>query len=82
MEGKVTIYVNKRICEKSDIDKTFNPNPEPESVSGEFEFSNSLRYKFKGGNKTAVVGNVYRSPLRSPDKFNTLLTKTLKACQE
>ena len=77
--GGLTIYVNRRICEESDIDKTFNPNPEPENLSGEFQF---IKIKnFKGSNKTAVVGNVYRSPSRNPEKFNNLLENVLQKLQ-
>ena len=77
--GGLTIYVNKRICEESDIDRKFNPNPEPENVSGEFQF---IKIKnFKGSNKTAIVGNVYRSPSRNPEKFNSLLENVLQKLQ-
>ena len=36
--GGLAIYVNKRICEETDIDSKFNPNPEPDNVNGELKF--------------------------------------------
>ena len=74
--GGLAIYVNKRICEESDIDSEFNPNPEPENVNGEFQF---IKIKsFKGSNRTAILGNVYRSPSRNAEKFNALFDNVLQ----
>ena len=67
--GGLTIYVNKRVCDEDDIDK-FNPNPEPNNTCGEFQF---IKIKnCKQSNKNVVIGNVYRSPNRNPEQFNSL----------
>ena len=72
----MAIYVNKRICEGADIDSKFNPNPEPDNVNEEFQF---IKIKnVKGINRTAIVGNVYRSPSRNAEKFNMLLENVLQ----
>ena len=72
--GGLTIYVNKRVCDEDDIEE-FDPNPEPANTCGEFQF---LKVKnCKGSNKTVVIGNVYRSPARNPENFNSLLENIL-----
>ena len=49
------------------------------NCSNKFQF---IKIKnFKGSNKTAVVGNVYRSPSRNPEKFNNLLENVLQKLQ-
>ena len=74
--GGLAIYVNKRICEESDIDSEFNPNPEPDNFNGEFQF---IKIKnFKGSNRTVIFGNVYRSPSRNAEKFNALFENVLQ----
>lgn len=74
--GGLAIYVNKRVCDDEDCIKTFNPNPEPENTSGEFQFIKIT--KCKGSGKTVVLGNVYRSPSRKPEAFNTLYELVLQ----
>ena len=67
--GGLAIYVNKRICSDEDNIKPFTPFDESEnSGSGEFQFVRIL--ECKGRPKTVILGNVYRSPSKSPDKFN------------
>ena len=74
--GGLAIYVNKRICEESDIDSEFNPNTEPDNFNGEFQF---IKIKnFKGSNRTVIFGNVYRSPSRNAEKFNALFENVLQ----
>ena len=71
VSGGLAIYVNKRICEDTDIDSKLNSDPEPDNVNGEFQL---IKIKnFKGSNRTAIVCNVYRSPSRNAEKFNILL---------
>ena len=72
----MAIYLNKRICEDTDIDSKFNPNPEPDNVNGEFQFIKII--SFKGRNRTAIFGNVYRSPSRNAEKCNMLLENVLQ----
>ena len=67
--------MNKDVCDENNI-VPFIPNPEPENISGEFQF---LKIKnCKGSNKTHVIGNVYRSPCRNPQAFNTLFNAVLQ----
>ena len=86
----MAIYVNKRICEETDIDSKFNPNPklnfsvhiirfrvpEPDNFNGEIQFIKITN--FKGSNRTAIFGNVYRSPSRNAEKFNMILENVLQ----
>ena len=73
--GGLAIYVNKRVCEIENIE-TFVANPEPSSTSGEFQF---IKLKMcKGQQKTVIIGNIYRSPSRNPDSFNTLFDAVLQ----
>jgi exonuclease III len=72
--GGLAIYINKNVCEYDQIEK-FDPNPEPNNVHGEFQFVKINRCK--GYINTVILGNVYRSPSRSPDNFNTLFDMIL-----
>ena len=73
--GGLAIYVNKRVCDDTNIE-SLNINPEPENTSGEFQF---IKIKeCKGTNKTVIIGNVYRSPKRKPDSFNSLFDSVLQ----
>ena len=68
--GGLAIYVNKRVCDDEDNIELFTPYHEPENNSGEFQF---IKLKeCKGNRKTVILGNVYRSPLNKPEKFNKL----------
>ena len=68
--GGLAIYINKKVCESEDIEK-FDPNPDPSNPSGEFQFVKINQCK--GSKNTVILGNIYRSPSRNPDNFNTLL---------
>ena len=73
--GGLAIYVNKRVCEQENIE-IFDPNPDPSNTSGEFQF---IKLKLcKGQQKTVIIGNIYRSPSRNPDSFNTLFDSVLQ----
>ena len=73
--GGLAIYVNKRACELENIEQ-FIPNPDPQNTSGEFQF---IKLKLcKGQQKTVIIGNIYRSPSRNPDSFNTLFDSVLQ----
>ena len=77
--GGLVIYVNKRVCEDpEDNIEEFDPYSEPENNCGEFQFI-KIR-NCKGHRKTAILGNVYRSPAPSnkPNNFNTLFEKILQ----
>ena len=66
--GGLALYVNKRVCsDESDI-VPFCPYSEEENKSGEFQFVKLL--ECKGQRKTVILGNVYRTPSKSPEKFN------------
>ena len=72
--GGLAIYINKNVCEFDEIEK-FDPNPEPSNLHGEFQFVKINRCK--GYKNTVIIGNVYRSPSRNPDSFNTLFDMIL-----
>ena len=72
--GGLAIYINTNICDFDDIEK-IDPNPDPTNFHGEFQFLEIKRCK--GSNNTIILGNVYRSPSRNPNEFNTLLDATL-----
>ena len=77
--GGLVIYINKRVCEDpvEDIEE-FDPYSEPGNNSGEFQF---IKLKnCKGHRKTAILGNVYRSPAPSnkAKNFNILFEKILQ----
>ena len=74
--GGLVIYVNENVCEFEDIDLEFNHNPEPENTCGEFQFIKIKNCKVQ--NKTTIIGNVYRSPSRSPEAFNSLYETILQ----
>ena len=72
--GGLATYINKRLCTVDDIELLCNiPEPSPD---GEFLF---LKIKqCKNVNKTVIIGNVYRSPSRKPNKFNELFGSVLQ----
>jgi ribosomal protein S18 len=72
--GGLAIYINTDVCDFDDIEQ-FEPNPDPSSLHCEFQFIKINRCK--GSNNTVIIGNVYRSPSRNPDEFNTTLDATL-----
>ncbi len=73
--GGLAIYVNQRVCDDTNIE-SLKINPEPENTSGEFQF---VKIKdCKGKQKTVVIGNVYRSPSRKADSFNSLFDTVLQ----
>ena len=73
--GGLAMYINRRV---TDLDKieSFEPNPDPTNISGEFQFVKL--HNCKGYNRTKIIGNVYRSPNRSVDKFPPLLDSILQ----
>ena len=77
--GGLVIYINKRVCEDPDENIVeFDPYSEPGNNCGEFQF---IKIKnCKGHRKTAILGNVYRSPAPSnkPTNFNKLFEKILQ----
>ena len=72
--GGLAIYVNKRVAEENKIEP-YDPNPDPSNFSGEFQFIKI--HECKGFNQTKIVGNVYRSPSRKAETFNSLLDSVL-----
>ena len=66
--GGLALYVNKRVCDDGDDIVPFCPYSETENNSGEFQFVKLL--ECKGHRKTVILGNVYRTPSKSPEKFN------------
>ena len=66
--GGLAIYVNKRVCNDADNIMPFSPCSEPQNSCGEFQFVKLQ--ECKGHRKTVILGNVYRSPSKRPEKFN------------
>ena len=75
--GGLALYVNKRVvADHSDIEPIIpNPNPEPNNLNGEFQFVKI--HKCKGFKQTKVIVNIYRSPYRQIEGFNSILDKVL-----
>ena len=67
--GGLIIFVNKRVCDYDQIEP-LDPNLDPTDCSGEFQFFKL--HKCKGFSNTKIIGNIYRSPSRSPDNFVAL----------
>ena len=55
----------------------FSPFSDPENTRGEFQFIKIQ--ECKGKPKTVILGNVYRSPSNTPDKFNKLYENILQS---
>ena len=72
--GGLAIYINKRVAEGDKIEP-FDPNPDPSNVNGEFQFIKI--HECKGFKQTKIIANIYRSPSRKSDMFNTLLDSVL-----
>ena len=64
--GGLEIYVNKRVCDMTSIETL----DEPQNTSGEFQLTKIK--ECKRSNRTVIIENVYCSPSRKPDSFNTL----------
>ena len=64
--GGLIIFVNKRVCDSDQIEP-LDPKLDPTDCSGEFQFFKI--HKCKGFNSTKIIGNLYRSPSRSPENF-------------
>ncbi len=74
--GGLAIYINKRVCEDESNIVTFSPYTEPENYSGEFQFVKLKECKKQ--RKTVIIGNVYRSPSKNPQKFNNYFNLMLQ----
>ena len=74
--GGLAIYVNKRVCIDEDKIVPFSPFSDPENTSGEFQFIKIQ--ECKGKPKTVILGNVYRSPSKTPEKFNKFYENILQ----
>ena len=73
--GGMAIYVNKWVVDNSEDIETITPYPDPENFNGEFQFVKI--HKCKGFKQTKVIANIYRSPSRQIEGFNSLLDKVL-----
>ena len=67
--GGLATYVNKRVCSEEDHTKL---DIVPETII-DSEFLLTKLTNCKGSGKSVVIANVYRSPSRTPDKFNDSL---------
>ena len=72
--GGLAIYVNERVCEVDDIELIDLGQGHPNS-DGEFMFVKIN--ECKKVKKSVIIGTVYRSPSRQPQKFNDLLETVL-----
>ena len=67
--GGLIIFIHKRVCEFEQIEP-LAVDIDPTDCSGEFQLLKL--HKCKGFNNTKIIGNIYRSPSRSSDKFVNL----------
>lgn len=73
--GGLAIYVNCKMCSPDQIEPVNLRLSEPSS-DGEFLFVKIS--ECKNVRKSVIIGNVYRSPSRQPNKFNELLETVLQ----
>ena len=67
--GGLVTFINKRVCDFEKIEP-FDPKDDPSDSSGEVQFFKI--HNCKGFNRTKIIGNIYRSPSRSPGNFVNL----------
>ena len=65
--GGLATYISKSVCNADDIELFEPRNLDLQSVDCEIMFVRLNRHK--GLNKAIILGNVYRSPSRDPEKF-------------
>ena len=74
--GGLVTYINKRVCNSENIEE-FEPQLDTENCNGEFQLIKL--HNCKGFNSTKVVGNIYRSPSGSTDKFVNLFDSVCRS---
>ena len=65
--GGLATYISKSVCNADDVELFEPRNLDLQSVDCEIMFVRLNRHK--GLNKAIILGNVYRSPSRDPEKF-------------
>ena len=73
--GGLATYINKSLCNEEDITRLEDVEPEIPEQNGEFLFVKVANCK--GTEKTIIIGNVYRSPSSSTQKFIELYDEVL-----
>ena len=76
--GGLVIYVTERVCDFDDIETIGLGHEGQEHPSPDGEFLVIKIKECKKVKKSIIIGNVYRSPSRQPQKFNDLLESILQ----